>query len=133
MSSVVRLLTHTPHGVLLVRRAPSESLAGLLEMPGGKADWIAKTGVFEELPVALAREVGEETALRLAGSPRHLYSLSYRSPSGKQTTAHVFACETSGQIALSSEHDTYTYWQPGTPLPENLTDTTRAALVKLSV
>ena len=64
-ATVVRALVRRGEHVLLVRRARGDTMAGRLELPGGKAD------AGESHRRALARELREETGLR-AGRLQHL-------------------------------------------------------------
>src|SRR5690349_20065187 len=79
--------------VLLVRRAPSDSLAGWWELPGGKVDRA------ESVERALAREIAEETALVASVSGAPLFELGLRSPAGRPLVERVFGVSAEGALA----------------------------------
>ena len=66
---VVRAYARRGDHVLLVRRAPGDSLAGRYELPGGKVSAL-RDGTREDPIAALRREFREETGLELTGDPR---------------------------------------------------------------
>lgn len=100
---VVRAAIRRNNKFLLLERAPSEFLGGLLVLPGGAVD--AGEGLLE----SLAREVKEETNLIINEIAAYLGSFDYSSSSGKKTRQFNFLINTKpGNIKLdSSEHSNY--------------------------
>ena len=94
--------------VLLVRRAHSPG-KGLYSLPGGRVEY------GESLHVALAREVDEETGLKI--QILGLVGLHEVLPGGSATGHYVimsFAARWMGREAvLNEEHDDYKWLQPG--------------------
>lgn len=85
---------------LLLERAPSDFMGGLVELPSGTVD------AGENLLAALAREVQEETGLVVNVVLAYLGSFDYPSSSGKKTRQFNFLVETDpGEIKLEpTEH-----------------------------
>ena len=96
--------------VLLQKRAAGRLWAGRLNGPGGKVE-------ADETPAAsVAREVGEETGLRLedvreAGT----LDLVYGEPATRRILVHVFACERFGGRVRGREGALR--WYPEAKLP----------------
>lgn len=90
--------------ILLLRRPGDDFMGGIWELPSGKVE------PGESLDRALAREVEEETGLRVTGIGRYLDSFDYRSGSGKHSRQFNFAveCATPEPIRLT-EHDSYAW------------------------
>ena len=88
---------------LLLERAPSDFMGGLVELPSGTVD------AGEDLLTALAREVQEETGLAITTILAYLGSFDYTSGSGKKTRQFNFLVETNpGEVKLEpSEHQAY--------------------------
>ncbi|WP_280438008.1 NUDIX domain-containing protein [Nocardia carnea] len=97
--------------ILLLRRPGNDFMGGIWELPSGKVD------PGENLDQALAREVEEETGLRVTGIGRYIDSFDYRSGSGKRSRQFNFTvhCAAFEPIRLT-EHDAYT-WTPLTEEP----------------
>ena len=121
---VARAVIERDGRVLLVRRAPADSFGGWWELPGGKVD------ARETSERALAREVAEETALVAdeATTPRPLFELGLRSPSGREVLERVYGLAAAGEPALSGEHDAWVWHDPADPAPGRLTSSAAAAL-----
>jgi 8-oxo-dGTP diphosphatase len=117
--TVARARVENEGKVLLVRRAARDSMPGQWELPGGKVD------PGELAPDGLAREVREETGLRLTGarvtSKRWLIS-----PGGRWVHELVYEASASGTVALSDEHDDFAWVTDPAALP--LTDAAAYAL-----
>ena len=90
---------------LLLERAPSDFMGGVVEIPSGTVE------DEELLLTALAREVEEETGLLVTAVLEYLGSFDYRSSSGKKTRHFNFFVEVEkGEIKLDpAEHQAY-YW-----------------------
>ncbi|WP_459547140.1 NUDIX hydrolase [Nocardia sp. X0981] len=90
--------------ILLLHRPGDDFMGGIWELPSGKAE------PGENLYQALAREVAEETGLRVTRIGRYLDSFDYRSGSGKHSRQFNFAveCAAPGPIRLT-EHDSWTW------------------------
>lgn len=88
---------------LLLERAPSDFMGGLVELPSGAVD------AGEDLLMALAREVQEETGLVIKTVLVYLGSFDYMSGSGKKTRQFNFLVETyAGEVKLEpTEHQAY--------------------------
>ena len=91
---VVRARIRRAGQVLLVKRADGGSLTGRFETPGGKVD------AGENHRQALARELHEETGLRLEGEPVLVGVREIVSPSGREVTE--FSYEMSSTLASAS-------------------------------
>lgn len=93
---------------LLLERAPSEFMAGLVELPSGGMD------AGENLLQTLAREVKEETNLVVIAVIAYLGAFDYVSSSGKKTRQFNFFVETKpGDIKLNpNEHSNYYLLKP---------------------
>jgi 8-oxo-dGTP diphosphatase len=89
--------------LLMVRRVADDFLGGLFEFPGGAVD------EGETLLAATARELYEETGLRLSNVQRYIDTFDYRSGSGKLCRQFNFAVDVaSDDIKLNpTEHDQY--------------------------
>jgi 8-oxo-dGTP diphosphatase len=117
--TVARALVESDGRVLLVRRAAWDTLPGRWELPGGKVDR------GEDVAVALAREIEEETGLMLA--ERSLLSTrELVSPRGRSVREHVYLASAIGTVMLSHEHDAFAWVE--TPGELALTDSAAAAL-----
>jgi 8-oxo-dGTP diphosphatase len=94
--------------VLLLRRAPHESFAGIFELPSGGVE--PGEGVLE----ALMREVREETGLRVTAVPAFVGSFDYRTRAGEQARQFNFAVEVDGgEPRLEpAEHDRLAWARP---------------------
>jgi 8-oxo-dGTP diphosphatase len=117
--TVVRALVESEGRVLLVRRVAWDSLPGRWELPGGKVDR------GEDVTVALAREIEEETALMLAGCA-HVSTRELVSPRGRSVREYVYFAAAVGTVSLSHEHDAYVWVE--SPAELALTDSAAAAL-----
>ena len=94
--------------VLLLRRPADDFLPGLWELPSGKVE------PGEDLHAALAREVEEETGLRVAGVGAYLGSFDYRSGSGRRSRQFTFATSCGpGPAVVLTEHDEFRWSGPG--------------------
>ena len=130
--TVVRLLARRGDEVLMLRRAPGDSLGGCLEFPGGKVDRL-DDGRFERPIVALRRELREEAGVQFAGRPR-LVALAQRvSPKGKQVCELLYEAELAdGDVRLSDEHDEWMWHRLGGPINGEVTDSVPDALAALA-
>jgi 8-oxo-dGTP diphosphatase len=116
--TVVRALVESGGRVLLVRRAPWDSMSGLWELPGGKIDG------DEPVLEGLARELDEETGLMLAGADL-LSTRDMISPRGRSVREYVYVASVVGTVTLSHEHDGFIWVED--PAGLQLTDATTAA------
>jgi len=93
---------------LLIERAPSDFMGGLVELPSGAVD------ASEDLLTALTREVQEETGLVVTLISAYLCSFDYMSSSGKKTRQFNFLVETApGEVKLEpTEHQAYYFVAP---------------------
>ncbi len=100
---VVRAVIKNNDKFLLLERALSDFLGGLVVLPGGGVN------ADENLLQALAREVKEETNLVITDIIAYLGSFDYASSSGKKTRQFNFFIETEpGNIKIDqSEHSNY--------------------------
>ena len=90
--------------VLLLKRAQSDYLGGIYELPSG----VVEAG--ETLDRALRREVAEETGLEVVGIGRYLGHFDYPSGSGVLTRQLNFLVTVRpAAIALSPEHETFAW------------------------
>jgi 8-oxo-dGTP diphosphatase len=87
---IVSLLAIEGDSILLVEELPRDPGPRWM-LPGGRLD------AGESLVEALAREVREETGLRLAGDPAIAYLVEVQSPEGSYS-AITFTCRTSGAL-----------------------------------
>jgi 8-oxo-dGTP diphosphatase len=87
--------------VLLLRRAPHESHAGVFELPSG----VVEPG--EDILFALVREVAEETGLQVAAITGHVGSFDYQRANGTLGRQLNFTVEVNqGEPRLEpAEHD----------------------------
>jgi 8-oxo-dGTP pyrophosphatase MutT (NUDIX family) len=119
---VVRAAVERAGQLLLVRRAPWDSLPGAWELPGGKVD------AGEAAHEGLARELFEETGLVATGPAAPWFELLVVSPSGRRVLERVYRVGAAGAPALSAEHDDLLWHDPRRPFPRPLTQTAAAAL-----
>ena len=119
---VVRARIRRAGQVLLLKRADGGSLTGRFETPGGKVD------AGENHRQALARELHEETGLRLEGEPVLVGVREIVSPSGREVTEFSYEVSAAGRVTLSHEHHGHRWHRLGAPLPGPLTGSAVAAL-----
>jgi 8-oxo-dGTP diphosphatase len=100
---VARALVESDGRVLLLRRAPWDSMPGHWELPGGKVD------PEEPLLDGLAREIEEETGLTLDAPSRLSSTRRFRSPSGWRVHECVYETSGTGPVRLSDEHDAFAW------------------------
>jgi len=126
---VVRAVIKINNKFLLLERAPSEFLGGLVVLPGGAVN----TG--EDILHALAREVKEETNLAVIAVIAYLGSFDYVPSSGKKIRQFNFFVETApGDIKLDqSEHNNYYLLNPSDERFSklNISDGTKSILSKV--
>lgn len=126
---VVRAIIRRDNKFLLLERAPSEFLGGLVVLPGGAVN----TG--EGLLHALAREVKEETNLAVAEITAYIEAFNCVSSSGKKTRQFNFFVKTvAGNIKLDlSEHSKYFLLDPSDKefSELNISDGTKTVLLKV--
>lgn len=93
---------------LLLERAPSDFMGGLVELPSGTVD------AGEELLSALARETREETGLAITSILAYVGSFDYRSRTEMKTRQFNFlVAVASGHVKLSpTEHRTRHFVAP---------------------
>jgi 8-oxo-dGTP diphosphatase len=128
--TVVRALAHRGASVLMLRRAPGDSLEGCWELPGGKVDELEDRA--EHLLEALAREFEEECGLRLRGTPRLIASAPRVSPEGKLVREFTYLAEVGdGAARLSNEHDEARWHPLHEPAPGQLTEAAADGLAAL--
>ena len=90
--------------VLLLKRAQSDYLGGIYELPSGAVE------AGETLDQALRREVAEETGLEVVGLGPYLGHFDYPSGSGVLTRQLNFLVTVRpAVIALSPEHETFAW------------------------
>ena len=114
----MRALARTKCGsYVLIRRAVTDrSFPGKWELPGG----VAEAG---EAPTdAVVREVAEETGIVCTTEPRLVAQARRRSPRARLMRELCYEVETTGEPALSPEHDAVALYRPGGRLPGELTD-----------
>ncbi|WP_280489224.1 NUDIX hydrolase [Nocardia farcinica] len=101
---VVGAIVEHDGGILLLRRPGNDFMGGIWELPSGKVE------PGERIDQALAREVEEETGLRITGIGRYIDSFDYRSGSGKHSRQFNFAvrCAALEPVRLT-EHDAYSW------------------------
>jgi 8-oxo-dGTP diphosphatase len=102
------LLDRKGQSILLIKRHPSEFMPNILELPSGGV----KKG--ETLTVALAREIQEETSLKMKEVLWFLNYFDYHSKSGKLTRQFNFIVHTENlePIILNPEEHSSYEWQP---------------------
>ncbi|TCJ99473.1 NUDIX domain-containing protein [Nocardia alba] len=90
------------HRVLILRRRRSDFLGGRWELPSG----VVEPG--EALGEALAREVAEETGLRVTGVDDYLGDFDYLTGAGARTRQFTFVVDVAatGPVTLT-EHDAH--------------------------
>ena len=87
---------------LLLRRRQYDFMGGMYELPSGAVE------AGETLGQALAREVFEETGLRMAGRPSYLGYFDYRSGGGRATRQFNFLTPVAAPCNIRlTEHDEY--------------------------
>lgn len=111
---------------LLLEREASDFMGGQVELPSGSVD------PGEDLLGALAREIREETGLRLRRVIAYLGGFDFRPRSGLKTRQFNFLVEVDpGEIKLSpAEHQAYYFSAPGDELfgELNISDAVRWVL-----
>lgn len=104
--AVKALVADGPDRLLAIRRSmDSKQFKHAWDLPGGKVD------PGEAFDVALVREVLEETGLTVA-IDGVAGAMQYDSPSARLAVLVLCARLVHGQVALSSEHDDYTWVSP---------------------
>jgi 8-oxo-dGTP diphosphatase len=103
------VISRTDGRVLLLRRTPSDFMGGLWELPSGKVD-----SADESMLDALAREVYEETGLKISDADGYLGAFDYLSGSGLPTRQHTFTApvDADSAVTLSDEHDLASWLEP---------------------
>ncbi|MBI3337107.1 MAG: NUDIX hydrolase [Candidatus Staskawiczbacteria bacterium] len=123
---VVRAVIKRNNKFLLLERALSDFLGGLVILPGGTVD------TDEDLLQALVREVKEETNLVITEIISYIGSFDYASSSGKKTRQFNFFIETEpGNIRINqSEHSNYYLLNPSDEefSKLNISDSTKTIL-----
>lgn len=104
-SWVVGLIIERDGHILLLKRRPDDFLPNLWEIPGGHVD------PGESLENALARELFEETGLRLAEIICYVNHYDYAGEFGP-TRQWNFAARTSGGAIIHPEHVSYQWTAP---------------------
>jgi 8-oxo-dGTP diphosphatase len=113
--------------VLLVRRAPHDSLPGLFELPSGGVE------DGEGILAALFREVAEETGLRVVSVVAFAGSFDYLARrSGRIARQFNFAVGVgSGEVRLRpDEHDQLLWATPDVAMNLNLSEDVRSVLAR---
>lgn len=88
--------------VLLLKRAGSDFMGGLVELPSGTVD------AAETIEEALKREVFEETGLTVCAIDFFIGSFDYLSASGKKTRQLNFKVSVQDKtVRLSFEHEAF--------------------------
>jgi len=104
---VVRAVIMLNGKFLLLERAHSDFLGGLVVLPGGTVN--AKEGILQ----ALVREIKEETNLEITAIVAYLGSFDYLSSSGKKSRQLNFLVEIEGNIKIDkTEHSNYFLLNP---------------------
>lgn len=118
--------------VLLLKRATSDFMPGLVELPSGGVE------ENETLAEALMREVFEETHLVLSPPDIKSYidSFDYESRSGKKTRQFNYLAEINevSSLVLSQEHEVF-YWVDIGHIEDSrlpLSESTKAILDKVT-
>lgn len=105
--------------VLVLKRAPTDFMPGILELPSGQVD------AGETLSEALRREVDEETGLRVTEIGAYLGSFDYLSKSGRLSRQLNFvATVADGPIRLT-EHTEYAWLAESELATAWITESTR--------
>jgi 8-oxo-dGTP diphosphatase len=113
--------------VLLVRRAPHDSLPGMFELPSGGVE--ADEGILD----ALVREVAEETGLRVVSVTAFAGSFDYLSRrSGRTARQFNFVVQVgAGEVRLHPlEHDQLLWAGPDLCVAVNLSAQVRSVLAR---
>jgi 8-oxo-dGTP diphosphatase len=86
--------------VLVIKRSLAVAKGGFWDIPGGRLEW------GEDLASGLAREVLEETGLRLKKviAPISLSTFTNSAKPDNQIIRIIYFCTASGKIKLSHEH-----------------------------
>jgi 8-oxo-dGTP diphosphatase len=95
--------------VLCLKRAGTDFMPGLYELPSGKVD------ANEDIDIALAREVKEETNLTVSSIKKYIGHFDYQSRSGANTRQLNFVVDVNsdGHVMLhEKEHEGYTWLTP---------------------
>ncbi|KKQ18578.1 MAG: ADP-ribose pyrophosphatase [Berkelbacteria bacterium GW2011_GWA1_36_9] len=113
---------------LLLERAPSDFMGGLVELPSGTPN------AGEDVLQALVREVKEETDISVTAVVAYLGAFDYASSSGKKTRQFNFLVETeAGDIKLDqNEHSNYFLLNPSDEqfFKLNISNGTKSILLK---
>lgn len=113
---------------LVVQRNKNDFLGGLVEIPSGSID------KNENLLDGLAREIFEETGLKITSVEKYISFFDYRSSSGKKTRQFNFVVfATEDEVVLNpSEHEWFSWIKiPSIEFDRlNISNHTREVLIK---
>ncbi|MGB4762192.1 MAG: NUDIX domain-containing protein [Candidatus Saccharimonas sp.] len=111
------LLANENSEYLFLRRAASTEAGLLWDIPGGRIE------SHEFLDDALAREVYEETSMKLGGNPLLLAAQDIMVPSKDLHVVRLtYSGTAKGQVMLSDEHDEYRWMSKAAVLGESHVD-----------
>jgi 8-oxo-dGTP diphosphatase len=104
-------ITHLSTGIavfgdgqlLVVRRAQNDFLGGNYELPGGGID------AGESFEQSVARELLEETGLKLEAITGMFSSFEYETPTKPKVRQLNFLVTAAGSVRLSDEHDAFAW------------------------
>lgn len=127
---VVGVAVFREHKLLVVRRVPGDYRGGLYELPGGGVE----SG--ETFAESVARELLEESGLRLRGITEYLGATDYATRRRARVRKFGFLVETEpGEVSLApGEHDDHAWIDAeslsGLPMAEDVREAVRALVTE---
>lgn len=94
--------------VLVIRRAQSNTLSKIWDLPGGRLDY------GETIREGLVREVQEEVGLTIEviADPLNITTFFPQAKRTNQVIRIIYLCSANGNIVLSKEHEEYRWIDP---------------------